>query len=344
MNTALCSFGMSGLLFHAPFISEHPNFTLYGVLERSKNLAQKSYPAIKTFRSLDELLTDDSIELVVVNTPNVTHYDFSKKVIEAGKHLIVEKPFTATVEEANELIALAHKNKVILSVFQNRRYDSDFRTVQKILNEDLIGELVEAEFHYDRFDPDLSYKTHKEQPTPAVGSVYDLGSHIIDQALVLFGMPRAVFADLDSFRTNSKVTDYFNITLFYAAHRVILKSSYFVREPLPGYILHGAKGSFIKSKADVQETDLQVGKKPSSQDWGVEPDTEQGLLHTEINGKIVKKKIPSLQGNYMRYYDTIYEAIRQNKPLEVTAEEATNVIKIIQAALQSHEKGKVITL
>ena len=344
INTALCSYGMSGKLFHAPFISANPKFNLYAVLERSKQLAKERYPTIKTFQSLDSLLADDHIELVIVNTPNITHYDFSKKVIEAGKHLIVEKPFTATVKEAEELIQLAKENHVALSVYHNRRYDSDFKTVQKILKEGSLGEIVEAEFHYDRYDPELSYKTHKETSTAAVGSLYDLGSHIIDQALVLFGMPVAVFADLDSFRPNSKVGDYFDVKLFYPSHRVILKSSYYVLEPLPGYILHGRNGSFIKSKADVQETDLQAGKSPDSKNWGKEPDTEQGFLHIEKDGKTIKKSIPTLSGNYMEYFDTIFDAIRNHKPLSVKAKDAMMVIAIIEAALKSNEERRIIEL
>lgn len=344
INTALCSFGMSGKLFHAPFIAASPKFNLYGVLERSKHLAKETYPTVKTFQSLDDLLADGTIELVIVNTPNITHYDFSKKVILAGKHLIVEKPFTATVKQAEELIELAKESHVVMSVYHNRRYDSDFKTVQKILKEGLLGEIVEAEFHYDRYDPGLSYKAHKETPTEAVGSLFDLGSHIIDQALVLFGMPVAVFADLDSYRPNSQVGDYFDVKLFYPSHRVILKSSYYVRQALPGYILHGRTGSFIKSKADVQETDLQAGKTPDSNNWGTEPDKEQGFLHTEKDGKTIMASIPTLTGNYMDYYDAIFYAIRHNKPLPVKAEDALMVIAIIEAALKSNEERRVINL
>ncbi|MFG6685774.1 Gfo/Idh/MocA family oxidoreductase [Mariniflexile sp. HNIBRBA6329] len=344
INTALCSYGMSGHVFHAPFISVNPKFNLSGVFERTKNEAQKHYPSIKTFRSLDDMLADDNIELVVVNTPNVTHFDFSKKVINAGKHLVIEKPFTATVAEAEELIQLAKEKKVIMSVYHNRRYDSDFRTVQNVLNEGLLGDIVEAEFHYDRFDPVLSYKTHKETPTAAVGSLYDLGSHLIDQALQLFGLPKALSADLDSYRPNSKVGDYFDVKLFYPSHRVILKSSYYVREPLPGNILHGTKGSFIKTKADVQEKELQAGKKPNMPNWGTEPATEKGLLHTEKNGQIIKEHIPSLKGDYMAYYDGIYEAIKHNKPVPVTAEDGMLVIRVIEAALKSNSERKIVTL
>ena len=344
ISTALCSYGMSGKIFHAPFISVNPNFNFYGVLERTKNLTQKQYPDVKTFRTLEDLLDDENIELVVVNTPNITHYDFSKKVIEAGKHLVIEKPFTGTTREAEELIELAKENNVVISVYHNRRYDSDYKTVKKILDEGWLGDIVEAEFHYDRYNPNLSYKVHKETPTAAVGSLYDLGSHLIDQALVLFGMPNALFADLESYRPNSKVDDYFDLKLFYSSYRVVLKSSYYVRETLPESVIHGTKGSFIKPKGDVQEQELQAGKMPNSQDWGKESNEVKGFLHIEKDGIVIKKHITSKRGNYMEYYDNIYNAIRHNKPVPVTAMDGMNVIKVIEAALQSNKENKVIDL
>ena len=344
INTALCSFGMSGVVFHAPFISVNPNFNLYGVLERKKNLAQEKYSTIKTFRTLEEMLADKNIELVVVNTPSVTHYDFAKQVINAGKNLIIEKPFTATVRQADELIQLAKEKNVMLSVYQNRRYDSDFLTVKYILNQGLLGEIVEAEMHYDRFEPGLSYKVHKETPTSATGSLYDLGSHLIDQVLVLFGLPNSIFADLDTFRPDSKVEDYFDVKLMYNSHRVILKSSYFVRESLPGNIFHGRNGSFIKSKADIQEKELEAGKIPGTKDWGMEPESENGILHTEKDGEMIMEFIPSLKGDYMEYYNGIYEAIRNDKSVPVSGEDGKNVIKIIEAAIKSNKEKKVIQL
>ena len=344
INTALCSFGMSGHLFHAPFIDVNPKFNLYGVLERTKNACQEKYPSVKTFRSLEDLLEDDAIELVILNTPNITHYPFAKKIINAGKHLIVEKPFTATVAEAEELIELAEKKNVHLSVYHNRRYDSDFKTVQKIIKEGVLGDLVDVEIHYDRFEPELSYKTHKENPTEAVGSLYDLGSHLIDQALQLFGMPKALFATLDSFRNDSKVGDYFDVKLYYNHYYVTLNSSYFVREPLPGYIFHGKNGSFIKTKSDIQEAALLKEIKPNSANWGEEPLSEKGLLHTLIDGKIVKKQITSEKGDYMHYYNAIFETLRNNKPVPVSGEEAKLVIKIIEAAFKSNSEKRVINL
>lgn len=344
IKTALCSFGMSGLVFHAPFIEVNKNFQLYGVLERTKNEAQKKYPSIKIFRNLESLLLDENIELVVVNTPNITHFDFVKKTINAGKHVLVEKPFTVSALEAKELIDLAKEKNVMLAVYQNRRYDSDFKTVKKVVKEQLLGDLVDVEIHFDRFAPDLSYKKHKENPTEGVGSLYDLGSHIIDQALQLFGMPLAIFADLDIYRPNSKVTDYFDLKLYYNSFKVSLKSSYFVREPLAAYIFHGKKGSFVKSRSDVQEANLINGNLPNEKDWGIEPVTEEGLLHTEINGEIIREQIPSLTGNYMEFYDGVYQAIRNKKSVPVSGEEAMLVIKIIEAAIKSNNEKKVIEL
>lgn len=344
INTALCSFGMSGWVFHAPFLSVHPGFNFYAVWERTKNLAEEKYPAVKTFRTLEAMLADKNIELVIVNTPSITHYEYAKQTILAGKHLIVEKPFTATVAQARELIDLARKKNVKLSVYQNRRYDSDFKTVKKVLDEGLLGNIIDAEIHYDRYSPELSYKVHKETPTSAVGSVYDLGAHLIDQALQFFGMPVAVSADIAINRPGSKVDDYFDIKLFYPSHRVTLKSSYYVREALPGYIFHGTKGSFIKAKTDVQEAMLLNSKIPGGDDWGIEPETEKGLLHTEKDGKVIKEYIKSEKGNYAEYYNGIYDAIRNNKEVPVSAEEGMKVIQVIEAAYRSNKERRVVDL
>ncbi len=344
INTALCSFGMSGWVFHAPFLQVHPGFHFYGAWERTKNLAAEKYPGSKTFRTLESMLADDAIELVVVNTPNYTHFDYAQKALLAGKHIIVEKPFTNTVAEADALIAMAAKQQRKISVYQNRRYDSDFRTIKKVLDDGLLGNMVEAEFHFDRYREELSPKLHKELPGPGAGALYDLGAHLIDQALQLFGMPQSLFADVAIMRPHSQVDDYFEIILYYASFRVRLKCSYQVREALPGYILHGSKGSFIKPKTDVQETMLQAGQIPGGADWGKEPETDKGLLHTEINGEITRAYIPSLQGNYGDYYEAIYQAIVNDAPMPVTANEGRQVIQIIEAAFRSSKERTVIDL
>ena len=341
-NVALCSFGMSGKVFHAPFINIHPGFNLYAVWERSKNLMKEFYPGIKTFRTLEEMLADKAVDLVIVNTPSFSHFDYAKKALLAGKHVIVEKPFTATLTQAEELVALGKKLNKKLSVYQNRRYDSDYKTVKKILEEGWLGKIVEAEIHYDRYNPVLSPKAHKETPGPGVGCLYDLGTHLIDQALQLFGMPLAISSDIAINRPGSKVSDYFDLKLFYPDHRMILKSSYFVREPLPGYVFHGTKGSFIKAKTDVQEVNLTAGIIPGGDDWGKEPDSEKGLLHTEKDGVIIKEFVQSLQGNYMDYYNGIYSAIANDGEVPVSAEEGMKVIEVVEAAIKSNNERRVV--
>jgi len=333
---------MSGWVFHAPFIAINPGFELYGVWERTKNLAAEKYPGVKTFRSLEELLADESVELVVVNTPNATHFEYAKKALEAGKHVVVEKPFTITVAEAQLLSELAVKRGRVLTVYQNRRFDSDFRTVRKVVEQGLLGQMVEAEIHYDRFKEEPGPKLHKETPGPGTGLLYDLGSHLIDQVLQLFGMPEAVFADIAVMRKLSKVDDYMEVLLYYPNLRVRVKSSYVVREATPSYAFHGTKGSFIKARTDIQETALQANKKPGGSDWGIEPESERGLLHTEKDGKIIREYVESEKGNYGDFYSLLYKSIREGEPLAVTPRQATDIIRIIEAAYESNRSRRVV--
>jgi scyllo-inositol 2-dehydrogenase (NADP+) len=344
IKTALCSFGMSGKVFHAPFLHLSPNFELYAIWERSAKKAAAIYPQIKSFDTYEELLADSSIELVVVNTPNATHFAYAKEALQARKHVIIEKPLVVTVEEGKELIELAKQQGKKAFAYHNRRWDSDFKTVRKVVEENLLGHIVEGEIHFDRYKEELSPKVHKETPGPGTGALYDLGSHIIDQALQLFGWPKAVFADIDIIRSISKVDDYFELLLFYRGKRVRLKGSYVVREALASYILHGLKGSFIKSRADIQENDLVAEKIPGTNDWGVEPESEKGLLHAEVNGTVVRELIPTEQGDYREYFNSVFNAIRNDQPGAVTAEDGLKVIRIIVAAFESSKQKRVIEL
>lgn len=341
IRTALCSFGMSGLVFHAPFLEINPGFTLYGVWERSKSLAKEKYPEVKTFRTLDAMLADDAVELVIVNTPNYTHYEFAKKALEAGKHVIVEKPFTVHEAAADELIELAKGKGKKLSVYQNRRYDSDFKIMKKVLAEGLLGEVVEAEMRFDRYREGLSPKTHKEEAIAGSGVLYDLGSHLIDQALQLFGRPHKIFADIRMVRPQSKIDDYFELLLYYEKLRVRLKSTYLAREHGPEYILHGLKGSFIKPRTNIQEILLTGGTVPVGKEWGAEPESERGLLHTEKDGAVIREYLIAENGNYNEYYQKIYEAIRHDALLPVTAEQGKDVIHLIEKAIVSNQQQQV---
>lgn len=344
IKTALLSYGMSGKVFHAPFIDLHQGFELAGSWERSKNLIKIDYPNTKSYPTLESILEDKTIDLVIVNTPVETHFEYTQKVLQAGKHALTEKAFTTTLTEAQKLLALAKEKKVKLAVFQNRRWDSDFKTVTKIIKDKVLGEIVEAEFHFDRYNPNLSPKKHKESANSGAGILKDLGPHLIDQALFLFGLPKAVFADIRITRYDSLVDDYFDILLYYKDFRVRLKAGFFVRESIPAYVIHGTKGSFLKPRGDVQEEDLKFGKKPNTTHWGIESTENQGILHTEINEKIIREKIPTLSGNYYDFFDGLHQSITNNTIEPVIAQDGVNVMLIIDAAIQSNKIKTLINL
>jgi scyllo-inositol 2-dehydrogenase (NADP+) len=338
----IASFGLSGRVFHAPFINHDKRFTLKSIVERSKDEAHKIYPEVVISRSFEELLDDREIALIVVNTPDNTHFEFTKKALQAGKHVVVEKPFTQSVAQAEELVALAREKGTMLTVFQNRRWDGDFLTVQEIVKKKMLGRLVEFESHFDRYKYAVQRDTWKERADAGASLVYNLGSHMIDQALVLFGMPEAVTAHTRIVRTGGEVDDWYDIRLHYRDVNVCTKSSYLVREPGPRYILHGTLGSFIKHGLDPQEDAMIQGHTPTESDWGKEPQEWWGLLNTEINGNHRKVIIETKPGNYGAFYNDVYDCIVHRTKPPVTLEEALNLMRIIEATKQSNEERKTI--
>ncbi len=340
INVALLSFGMSGRVFHAPFLHTHEGFNLIGSWERSQKNIQNTYSYCKSFEHFEDILSDVSIPLVVVNTPIYTHYDYAKRCLEAGKHIIVEKAFTNNSIEAKELHQIAKEKNCQIFVFQNRRWDSDFLTVKKVLESGKLGEIVEAEFHFDRYNTALSPKVHKEEINAGSGILRDLGPHILDQALSLFGMPEKVFADLRFMRENTLVEDYFEIILYYEKLRVRLKGGYFYKELVPSYQLFGTNGSFLKPRADKQESDLVACVPLNDLEWGTEPKEYFGLLHTNQE----RINIPSSRGNYMHFFENVYLTLLGNEKAIVDAQAGVNSMKIIDAAFESHKKQQVIQL
>ena len=343
IKTALLSYGMSGKVFHAPFLTLHSGFELIGAWERSKHLIQQDYPEVESFASLEDVLASDA-ELIVVNTPVDTHYEYAKKVLESGKHALVEKAFTTTAAEAENLRTLALDRGLKLTVYQNRRWDSDLKTVKAVLDEGVLGDIVEAEIRFDRYNPLLSPKAWKEGANAGAGVLKDLGPHIIDQALYLFGFPEAVFADIRTLRENSVVDDNIDILLYYPDKRVRLHGGFFNKEQQPGFMLQGRNGSFFKPRADVQEDTLKTGAKPNLEDWGTEPEEKAGLLHAVVNGETVRKTVPTLKGNYYGLFDGVYKAIREGATEPVTAEDGLRVMQIIDAAIKSSEQRQAVIL
>jgi scyllo-inositol 2-dehydrogenase (NADP+) len=343
LKAGICSYGMSGKLFHAPFIDAHPGYKLAAIVERNNNDSRERYPHSKLYRSVEEMCADKNLQLIVVNTPTHLHYQQAKLVLQAGKHLLIEKPFTITVKEAEELSAFAEKNNLFISVYQNRRYDGDYRAVKEVLQQGLLGELREAEIRYDRYRPSFGGKQHKEGNLPGAGILYDLSPHLVDQAIQLFGFPKAVFADVWKMRNDVEAPDYFEILFYYEKLRVRLKATCIARESTYAYTLHGMKGSFLQQRSDMQEIQLQAGVKPTLENWCPAPAAPDGILHTELNGEVLRKETISSPGNYLGYYDDVYKALTGQGPNPVPAADGINNMRIIEAALQSVVEKRLVS-
>lgn len=344
IKVGLASYGMSGKVFHAPLLVSNPHYQLTHVLERRSEKAKQDFPNVTIVKDFEGLLQNDDLELIVINTPNALHYEMAHKVLEAGKHVVVEKPFTVTVQEAEALMRLAQQKNCVLTVFQNRRWDGDFMTVRKIVAEGLLGRLVEYEAHYDRFVNGVRPDTWKETSGPGSGILYNLGSHMIDQAVVLFGRPKAITADIGAFRRGSEIDDYYDITLQFDGIKAVLKSSYLVREPGPRYVLHGTTGSFVKYGIDPQEEALKERRLPVGDNWGKEMTSDWGKFNGEVNGLHYTGTIATLPGDYPAFYHNLYEAIREGKSLAVKPEEAALVIELIELAMKSSNERRTLEL
>ena len=341
ISAALASYGMSGFVFHAPFLHLHKGYQLKKVLERTQMRSAEKYPYVEIARTYDEIISDPEIDLVIVNTPDHLHFSMAEAALHAGKHVVVEKPFTQTVNEGKRLIELAKRKRLILSVYHNRRFDGDSLTVQQILREGRLGRLIEYEAHYDRYRNYIS-KSWKENPATGASIVYNLGSHLIDYALFLFGDPHSVWADIRKQRDGALTDDFFEIKLFYDPLTVTLKASYLVKEPGPRYLLHGTLGSFVKSGSDPQEEALIAGAVPGGEGWGIEITDNWGILHTDHNGVSSRTRFKTLPGNYMKFYDYLYESIISGQKPPVTAEDGLNVIRVIETAYRSHYEKRVV--
>jgi len=341
--TGIIGFGASGRYFHAPFLHVHPGFRVKSIVERTKREAESIYPEVKSVSDADELFSDPEIELIIITTPNDSHFELAYSALEAGKHVVVEKPFTTTSNEASELIRVGRASGKMLSVFQSRRFESDFLTIRKLLAEGRLGSVVEYESQFDRFRPNPNPKKWKEQNLLGIGLVYDLGSHLVDQALCLFGLPLSVDARIRSFRESSQVDDYFFIRLEYDSHFVYLRASSYVVKPGPRYIIHGKKGSFLKYGIDNQEEMLKQGYRPDAPGWGEEDPSQWGTLYTLEDGKESANKVPSEHGSYMLFYNNIFDVIRSQGELLVKPEEVYGVIRVIELAMESSRLAKAVT-
>lgn len=352
IGVAVIGYGLGGRVFHAPFVSAVPGLKLVSILQRKGDEAAKAYPHVRIDRSLDHLLADKSIELVVVSTPNETHFALAGKALEAGKHVVIDKPFASTSADARALIGLANQKGLLVIPFHNRRWDGDFLTVKKLLAENAVGRLVTFESHFDRFRPTPRENTWKEEGNPANGMLFDLGPHLVDQALFLFGPPAALTGSVRADRDQTAIEDAFDITLHYPAENgkgllVHCRTSYLACINAPRFLLHGTKGSFVKYGLDPQEPALVGGAKVpvmgSSHAWLKENESAWGRLAIAPNPAdpttLVEKQIRTEPGDYRGFYANVRDAILGTAPLIVTPEAGYQVAKLLEMARESSAKA-----
>ena len=338
IRVGLVGFGMAGRVFHAPLLSSVEGLELAAVMERTSNKAAERYPGITVYRSLKAMLADSSLGLFVVATPNGTHYALAKEILSAGKNVVVDKPMTMTGAEAAELIGLAKKREVLLAPFHNRRWDSDFLTVQKLLHEGSLGRLVAFESRFDRWRPlPLTERLWKES-ADAGGTLLDLGPHLGDQTLALFGKPEAVSADVLREKDGPGVNDAFTIRLRYPGFVVTLGANSLSLPAAPRFHLRGTKGGYLKFGVDPQEAALNKITRITDAGWGHEPSSSWGVLHVDIDGGAVSRPLPALVGDYRLYYASIRDALLGKAAAPVTGLDGWRAARLLDWAAESSEK------
>jgi scyllo-inositol 2-dehydrogenase (NADP+) len=344
VRVGLIGFGLAGQAFHAPMIRGVRGMELACVLERHTHNAQLRYPEVPIARSLDEMLSDKTINLVVVATPNDSHFSYTQACLEAGRDVVVDKPMTPTLAEAEELVRLAEKRGRLLTVYQDRRWDGAFLTVQKLVQAGELGTVVEYEARFDRYRLEAKPGAWREQADfPAAGVLWDLGPHLIDGALVLFGEPTALWASAFWQRESSIVDDAFDIFLEYPRLRVALRARIIAYAPSHHLLLHGTQGSFVKYGMDPQEEILRSDHYPDGldwgKDWGLEPEQQWGTL-SRVNEK--PRKIPTERGDYRGFYANVRDAIENKAPLDVTPEQFLRSTRALILAHKSSRERRVV--
>ncbi|RAK62979.1 Gfo/Idh/MocA family oxidoreductase [Hymenobacter edaphi] len=324
IQTGLLAYGMSGQLFQAPFVAAHPAFEFRAVVERSRKQARQRYPGVISYDAVAELLADEAIELVIVNTPNDSHVQLARQALQAGKHVLLEKPVATSAAEVRELFELARTMNRQLLAYQNRRWDSDFQSVRQVIDSGQLGQLAEVTFRFDRHKLALHHKLFKEEPeTPGSGLLFDLGPHVLDQALSLFGQPAHVRRTQGQFRPGSQVTDYFQLQLHYPQGPLVtVVGGLVIPQPLPSYVLHGTHGSYLKPRADVQEAQLNEALSPLDAAYGLEPAELAGQLTVVgADGQRQTTAVPAPKGDYMGLFEAVYQSLRHAAPYPITEEQ-----------------------
>jgi len=337
IRVGLVGFGLGGRVFHAPLISSIDGLELAAVVERATNQAAQRYPGIRTCRTLEELLSDSTIDLVVVTTPSGTHFEIAKQVLQAGKHAVVDKPAATEPAEIADLMRLAASRNLHLIPFHNRRWDNDFRTIHKLIHEGHLGRLVHVHSCFDRWSPGATRKPWKDDPDQGGGMLLDLGTHLADQALVLFGKPQSIGAEVRRERGGNGSNDFFTVRLFYKDLLVTLEANALSSLARPRFHLRGTHGNFWKSGVDPQEAALGKVARITDPNWGEEPSSAWGTLSVDVDGGIVSRPVPSITGDHRFFYAGVRDALLGTLAPPVAAVDAWRVAQLLEWAAESSD-------
>lgn len=341
IRVGLIGYGYASKTFHAPLISGTPGMELAVVSSSDADKVKADWPKVSVVSEPKHIFADPSIDLVVIPTPNDTHFPLAKAALEAGKHVVVDKPFTVTLSQARELDALARSQGKLLSVFHNRRWDSDFLTVKSLINEGCLGEVAYFESHFDRYRPQVRNRW-RELAGPGSGIWYDLGPHLLDQAVNLFGLPVSLSVDLAQLRPGAQATDYFHAVLVYPQRRVVLHGTLLAAAETARYIVHGSRASYVKYGLDPQEERLKNGERLPQADWGY--DMRDGVL-TRVNGEErLEESWLTTPGNYPAYYAAIRDALNGAGENPVPASQAIQIMELIELGIESAKHRAVLSL
>jgi scyllo-inositol 2-dehydrogenase (NADP+) len=339
IQVGLVGYGLAGRAFHAPVISRVPGLQLTAIVQRSGGEAAQAYPAARIVRSFDELLAIPEICLVVIASPNHTHCDFAKRALQSGRDVLVDKPFATSIAEAVELVKLARSLGRIITVYQNRRYDGDFAAIRGVLASGVLGKIANFETHYDRFRPNLKVGVWREQVGPGNGIWFDIGPHLVDHAMTLFGEPEAITAEIRVVRDNAVADDFFDISLHYPGGlRALLSSSILAAATRPRFVLQGTQGSFVKHSYDPTELRLRAGTIPEHGPWGAEPEQDWGVLTLPDGDGFKQLRVPGAPVDYRNFYANLRDALHGRAELAVPPQWALNVMQVLTLARESNSR------
>lgn len=338
INVGLVGFGFAGRVFHAPMISSVAGLNLRAIVQRRGDDASSLYSNATQVRSVEELLAIPEIQLVVIATPNTSHYSLAKQCLIAGKDVVVDKPFTTTYAEATELVDLARQRGRLLTVYQNRRFDGDFRTISDLLAKNRLGRIVLFESHFDRYRMELRPDAWRERPEAGSGIFFDLGVHLLDQALLLFGPPEAITADIRIERRGGQVDDAFDVLLHYSQMRALLRASMIALAPDLRFLVRGETAAYVKHGIDPQEEVLKRGEVPGADSWGKEKQQSWGLLQS-LDGS---ERVETEPGDYRLFYQNVRDAILGKSEITITHEQMLNVMHGVELARRSSEERRTV--